>query len=113
MYGLIQYLGNEIYDLPAKMINTESISNIEVDRETISESIGLSDINDRCIFEGDIVKYRNQDKELTAVVVFKHSAFCLVPIEQYERYKSGLKANIISIKFPNIEVIGNIYDSNL
>lgn len=77
---------------------------IEVDIKTVGRYTGLTDKNDRKIFEGDIIKNHKED---TGVIQWfkEHSAFmifCTNPNRVYFLYDND---------FSKIKVISNIHDN--
>lgn len=70
-----------------------------IDDETVGDYTGLTDKNNKRIFEGDIVKLFN---EYVATVIFENAMF-LVKCEEYNFQFSQEDS-------PDIEVIGTIYD---
>ena len=67
--------------------------------ETIGRFIGEVDKNGRKVFEGDIVKFKNELFEVKF-------------IEKYSRF-AGVKPGVVFsvFLFSNSEVVGNIYDN--
>lgn len=81
----------------------------QVDPETVGQYIGINDINDKKIFEGDIVKHFNNDvfpNEFDVGVIHFN-----IEILAFMRTSKKLKKHKYFI-YSNIklEVIGNIYD---
>ena len=73
----------------------------DVDPETVCQYTGLTDRKGQKIFEGDIVKGKN-DKGLIA---FDHAQFCIVWKKTAEMKNADLEA-----WNSNVEVIGNRFD---
>ena len=115
VYGLITKPYNEEYNFPAEMRNTDGISGIEIDYQTIGQYTGIDDINGQKIFEGDIVKFKHGvlfDKKIY------YRNYAVEFVNTYVTY--GLRLRNKSIHFPfkratsaqhEVEVIGNIYDN--
>lgn len=113
VYGLVADI-NETYGI-AKMTNEQGVFGIEVDSKTIGQYIGINDINDKKIFEGDIVKGIAYFLEWTGVIVWikEIASFGLyhghdIACENcsiLKRASSGMKDEFTA------EIIGNIYDN--
>ena len=100
VYGLITRLYDERFpNLPAKMSNEDGVTEIEVDYKTIGQYIGVTDKNDKEIFEGDIVKSYNGH---IGWVEFCSSTFV-------KRCRCHIFKN--AIHGDDQIVIGNIYDN--
>ena len=106
VYGLLEKPRYpEFPELPAEMRNTDGVSGIEVDFDTIGQYTGLMDKNGVKIFDGDIIKSTETGE--IAVVEWQdgHSAFMLcVPKQNDFEYMGEVGSDIM-------EVIGNIYDN--
>lgn len=79
----------------------------EVDKETLCQYIGVTDINNTKIFEGDIVQvpwHKNGRKTMLALVEFSNAAFSLV-------WKDELYGKHFAGYIDGLEVIGNIFDN--
>jgi len=92
----------------------------EVDRETVGQFTGLTDRNDKQIFEGDIVKLtdKNNNFEWIAVVEFGNPnsyyswGWQLKPITKNVEYNLDILCWVDIDDFGvYCEVIGNIYDN--
>lgn len=86
----------------------------EVDPETVGQYTGITDDNEKKIFEGDIIKQINSyDKlEMTGFVRFSKSSQFVIShtyTEKENYYKREMK-KAFAIK-TNCEIIGNIYDN--
>ncbi len=82
-----------------EMTNTDDISGIDVDRETVCEYTGLTDKNGAKIFEGDIVEVDGYRE----AVHFKNG--CFYPMGAYIA-RTGYEYDP-----DEYEVVGNIYDT--
>jgi len=95
--------------------------NVLVDEKTIGQYIGLSDINDKEIFEGDILVenrypyYSNEKLNYVGIVEFKYSSWKVI-LKCVDKDKNGISngltdSNIDNDGFQNMEIIGNIYQN--
>ena len=70
-----------------------------VQEDTIGQFTGEQDLNDRDIYEGDIVKHNDK-------------LFVIRYFDRYSRFAGKRKGAIFTIfVFANSEVVGNIYDN--
>lgn len=91
--------------IPAKMRNTDGVSGIDVDFDTVGQYTGICDKNGVRIFDGDVIKSTETGE--IAVVEWQdgHSAFMLcVPKQNDFEYVGEVGSDIM-------EVIGTIYDN--
>ena len=125
VYGLITKLYDAVYNSPAEMKNTDGVSDIEIDCNTIGQFTGLRDKNEVKIFEGDIVRFGN-----TNYLVFWNGEAFQWQIRMYKNgynfpvyagQDTGFPAECVTLgwvaaEIPilgtmSTEVIGNIYDN--
>ena len=95
--------------------------NVLVDKVSIGQYIGLSDVNDKEIFEGDILVenrypyYSNEKLNYVGIVEFKYSSWKVV-LKCVDKDKYGISDGLTDINvgndgFQNMEIIGNIYQN--
>ena len=102
VYGLLA--NNNPYLDFAEMTNTDGISGIEVDKNTIGQYTGLTDKNGKKIFEGDIVSISGELKG-TYTCVWEEYNF------EYEFDNKTMSFGLACVDSDDIEVIGNIHDN--
>ncbi len=61
----------------------------EVDPETVCEFTGLVDMNDKEVYEGDIVRLDGSAEYGWRIVVYYEEAFCLADRKEYASLKAG------------------------
>lgn len=83
----------------------------EVDENTIGEHFGLTDYNNKLIFEGDIV-YFYDDRELEYVIEYSVIAAAYVArLIGAKNDDPRMWSHLIAWSYMKAEVIGNIYDN--
>lgn len=88
---------------------------VEVIPETVGQYTGLTDKNDKKIFEGDILKVKSYDYDyeyLTKVFYNSHTLCVDVYGQDYDYTSIGFAYDIWDDEDCDIEVIGNIHDSH-
>lgn len=108
VYGLVTKLYDKRFEsLPAEMTNTNGISGIEIDYETVGQYTGLTDKNGNKIFEGDIFKFINSDNEISYYEVVYSESDCRWIIRQNGIYPDDLDDFVGKY----MTVAGNIHDN--
>ena len=82
---------------------------IMVHPETVGQFTGLTDKNEKKIFEGDIVLYpwNDQDKPERFTIKFKYGQFVASPVKETEDYWDFM----VGCYSKEMEIIGNIHDN--
>lgn len=111
VYGLVSKIRGDI----AEMTNTDGVSGIDVDRNTICEYAGLTDKNGNKIFDGDIVRFAEYKNGKACWIGEVFFSCCMFQIKgkANEECGSDFIMQLSSISNERIEVIGNIYDDKV
>lgn len=91
------------------------VKKIRIDPETIGQNTGYLDINDKEIFEGDIVRYKNdiEEGEGEVVSVFDNSTTVIFWYEQSTTKPTFFTELMYLGCKEELTVIDNIYDHDL
>ena len=77
--------------------------------KTVGQYTGLTDKNDKKIFEDDIVYCKSRLDNANMVVIFECGQFRMILSENYHSYQTN--SGFYDINCFDKEVIGNIYDT--
>lgn len=89
-----------------------SIKLVEVIPETVGQYTGLKDKNGKLIFEGDILKFVNDDDESSLYVVIWNTSLLSWQVQEISYYvKNDYYGFDELCEFGDTEVIGNVYDN--
>lgn len=84
---------------------TELFRRDKVIPETVGDYIGITDRNNKMIFEGDIIKYSTNK---IGIVNYGTACFCVQDIKS----RNNPAMDIVISESPNgVEIVGNIYDN--
>lgn len=109
VYGLLEKPRYpEFPELPAEMRNTDGVSGIEVDFDTVGQYTGLMDKNGVKIFEGDIIRTAGNSERLF-VVCWSDKSIQFVKKDAH--LDDGTEYGIPNMRIFEYEVVGNIYDN--
>ncbi len=98
----------------AKYCDETNIERIayEVIPETVGRYTGLKDKNGKPIFEGDILKFVNDDREISLYVVIWNTSLLSWQVQEISHYVKNDYCGFDELcEFGNTEVIGNIHDN--
>ena len=91
----------------SEMTNTNGVSGIEVDKNTVGQFAGLTDKNGKKIFEGDICRVTRPCVLAYGKIIFQNGCFWFVD----DGPGGMLRLCDIKMNGFEIEVIGNIHDN--
>lgn len=94
-----QYEAASIY-LPDGVDSEHGFDNYDVAPETVGQFTGLTDRNNKKIFEGDIIKYLANK---VGIINYETGCFCTQDIKS----RNNPALDTVFASFLNIEIIGN------
>ena len=107
---LIIWNGN-VYANDNFKLNVDNLKGWNIDEKYIMQSTGLFDKNGNEIFEGDIVRYKLEEKTFTDIVSFHKFFACFGLEDDTGDWFCSFDWLLENIKQDDIEAVGNVYEN--
>jgi uncharacterized phage protein (TIGR01671 family) len=104
LYGFYLQNRGAHFVCPDEFADGKSWDDYEIDPETRGEYTGLKDRSEQEIYEGDVLRWDEDDESSVVVYDSQHALFGM-------QYQGGRIYGLYDCKQKELEVIGNIHDN--
>ena len=103
--------GKVLYQMKALLLDENKYKQLKESNAVIMQYTGLKDKNGKEVYEGDVLKYNEEDCFFYSHVYFEAGAFYDSGIYPSDDYGLSLSEESYKGKLKDGEVIGNIYEN--
>ena len=90
----------------------KEIECVRINPDTVGQYIGLKDKNRVRVFEGDIIKFNYNDKEVYSAIEYNGGVYgVLIKGKCFEYIDFWTMTDLVGYVGSNFEVVGNIYEN--